>query len=152
MIGYNTETQVHQTLQATTHRPSDPAEARWNYAFWIQNELAVIGHPVRDAAGAAARELWIRDLGLWYNEPATSEDWMTTAGPLAQQIEAHFNATCCDLARALHATGIIEQSLGRPVPVLVHDLEYYEQIARRTETANPPGLALDFTTWVRNGR
>jgi hypothetical protein len=29
-------------------------------------------------------------------------------------------------------------------------LEYYEQIARQTEAANPPGLAADFTSWVRN--
>lgn len=55
------------------------------------------------------------------------------------------------LARALHATGVINDSLGRPVPVIIHELEYYEQIAQRTEAANPPGLTNEFTSWVRNG-
>ncbi|MEV7438623.1 hypothetical protein [Streptomyces griseoviridis] len=37
------------------------------------------------------------------------------------------------------------------MPVIVHELEYYEAIARQTEAANPPGLADEFTSWVRNG-
>jgi hypothetical protein len=37
---------------------------------------------------------------------------------------------------------------GRPIPVLIHELEYYPQIARQTERANPPGLAADFARWV----
>lgn len=51
----------------------------------------------------------------------------------------------------LDSTGIIERSIGRTVPVIVHELEYYEAIARQTEAANPPGLADEFTSWVRNG-
>lgn len=35
--------------------------------------------------------------------------------------------------------------------MILHELEYYEGIARRTEAANPPGLADDFTAWVRIG-
>jgi hypothetical protein len=35
--------------------------------------------------------------------------------------------------------------------VIIHELEYYNGIARRTEAANPPGLANEFTDWVRNG-
>ncbi|MDT4995901.1 MAG: hypothetical protein QOH97_5793 [Actinoplanes sp.] len=150
-IGYNTETQIRRTLHDTTHRSPDPAEARWNYAFWLQNELVVIGQPQQDPAGAATREQWIRDLGLWYDDPTAAQDWLTTVEPLAQQIETRFNTICCDAALALHTNGTIEKSLGRPVPVLVHELEYYEQIAQRTETANPPGLADEFTAWVRLG-
>ncbi|MEV0492325.1 hypothetical protein [Streptomyces atratus] len=51
----------------------------------------------------------------------------------------------------LHTTGVIERYVGRSVPVIVHELEYYEGIARRTEAANPTGLAYEFTAWVRNG-
>ena len=47
-IGYNTETRVQQILAAQpgsellpAGAPTDEAEARWNYAFWLQNELAV---------------------------------------------------------------------------------------------------------------
>jgi hypothetical protein len=146
-IGYNTEAQARRSIQDA----SDQAEARWNYAFWIQNQLVVVGDLTSDPAGATARQDWISELGLWYDEPAAPADWITTVGPLAAQIEAHFNQACWQLARTLHETGVVERSLGRPVPVIVHELEYYEGIARRTELANPPGLADDFTAWVRTG-
>jgi hypothetical protein len=127
------------------HRDRPPAsgraEPRWNFAFWLQNELVVIGHSGSDPAGAAMREEWIRHLGFWYDDPADASTWATAVGPLAAQIEAEFNQACCQLGQILHASGVITRSVGRPLPVLVHELEYYEAIARRTEAANPPGLA-----------
>jgi hypothetical protein len=146
-IGYNTETQVRRSLQDA----SDQAEARWNYAFWIQNQLTVVGDLTSDPDGATARQEWITELGLWYDEPTDPTDWVRVIGPLAAQIEARFNQTCCRLARTFHTTGVIEGSVGRTVPVIVHELEYYEGIARRTEAANPSGLADEFISWVRNG-
>ncbi|WP_234047100.1 hypothetical protein [Streptomyces adelaidensis] len=111
----------------------------------------MIGDLTRDPDGAAARHRWISELGLWYDEPTDAEDWMATAGPIASQVEANFNQACVSLARHLHDVGVIESTVGRRVPVIVHELEYYEGIARRTEAANPSVLADDFTAWVRNG-
>ncbi len=133
-IGYNTETQARRSIQDA----SDQAEARWNYAFWIQNERTVVGDLTSDLAGATARQKWISDLGLWHDEPTDLADWDSVIGPLAAQIEARFNRTCCQLTRTLHTTGVIERSAGRTVPVIVHELEYYEAIARQTEAANRP--------------
>jgi hypothetical protein len=102
---------------------SDQAEARWNCAFWIQNELTVVGDLTGDPAGATARQEWISDLGLWYDEPTDLADWDSVIGPLAAQIGARFTQTCCQVARTLHTTGVIERSVGRTVPVIVHELE-----------------------------
>jgi len=38
---------------------------------------------------------------------------------------------------------------GQSVPIIVHELEYYDQIAEQTRKANPPGLTLEFEAWVR---
>ncbi|MGW6869360.1 hypothetical protein [Streptomyces sp. NPDC054901] len=119
-IGYNTETQARRSIQDA----SDQTGARWNYAFWIQNELTVVGDLISDPAGATARQEWITELGLWYNEPTDLADWDSVIGPLAAQIEARFNQTGCQLARALHTTGVIGRSVGRTVPVIVHEVEY----------------------------
>ncbi|MFG2331689.1 hypothetical protein ACGFMM_18885 [Streptomyces sp. NPDC048604] len=146
-VGYNTETQSRRTVVDA----SDEAEARWNYAFWLQNELTVIGDLTRDPDGAAARHQWISELGLWYDEPTRPEDWMTTVGPTAALIEVKFNQACVQLARDLHEDGVIKSTIGKSVPVILHELEYYEGIARRTEAANPQGLADNFTGWVRTG-
>lgn len=146
-VGYNTETQARRSIPDA----SDQAEARWNYAFWIQNELTVVGDLTSDPAGAAARQEWISDLGLWHAEQAGLAGWSSAMGPLAPRIGARFHQICCRLARALHTTGVIERSVGRTVPVIVHELEYYEAIALQTEAANPPGIADEFTSWVRHG-
>lgn len=106
---------------------------------------------VGDPAGATARQEWITELGLWYAEPSETTDWDSGIGPLASQINACFHQTCCQLARPLHATGVIKRSLGRTVPVIVHELEHDETIARQAEDANPPGFANGFTAWVRHG-
>lgn len=147
-IGYNTEAHFRLSIADA----SDEAEARWNYAFWLQNELTVVGNLDRDPAGAAARRRWIGELGLWYDhEPARADEWLTTIGPTAALIEAHVNQACVRLARRLHDDGVIETALGRPVPVILHELEHHDATAHRTEAANPPGLADAFTTWVRTG-
>ncbi|MEV7438622.1 hypothetical protein [Streptomyces griseoviridis] len=109
-IGHNTETQARRSIQDA----SDQAEARWNYAFWIQNELTVVGDLTGDPDGATARQEWIRGLGLWYDEPADLADWDSVIGPLTTQIKARFSHTCCQLARTLHTTSVIERSVGRP--------------------------------------
>lgn len=41
-IGTNTERQA----AAMIHAASDAAKARWNYAFWLQNESATVGGPL----------------------------------------------------------------------------------------------------------
>ncbi|MFJ6459848.1 hypothetical protein ACIQM0_02080 [Streptomyces sp. NPDC091387] len=146
-IGYNTETQFRHSIQ----HASDEAEARWNYAFWIQNQQTVIGDLASDPIGAMTRREWISRLGLWYDEPTADDDWQTAIGSTTALIEAHFNQACGQLARSLHETGVIERAVGERVPVVLHELEYYEGIARRTEAANPAGLADEFTAWVRNG-
>ena len=38
----------------------------------------------------------------------------------------------------------------RPLPVIIHELEYYDEIARQNVAANPPGLVTDeFVRWCR---
>jgi hypothetical protein len=113
----------------------DSAEGGYEAARERQDELVVIGESASDPAGAAAREGWIKDLGLWYDEPTAAADWLDVVGPRTQRVESHFNAACCRLAGTLHASGAITRALGRPVPVLIHELEYYEQIAVRTKRA-----------------
>jgi hypothetical protein len=160
-IGYNTQTQVQQVLAAQpgsellpAGAPTDEAEARWNYAFWLQNELVVIGDSTRDPVGAQLRDQWINDSGLWFDEPEAAPvdapDAWDAVEPMADQITQRFVQACVQLANQLHADGLIQKSLGRSVPALVHEVEYYDAIADQAEAANPPGVAADFVAWVRN--
>jgi hypothetical protein len=153
-IGYNTEAQIHNVLTQPAGpyfgRPADEAEARWNYAFWLQNELAVIGHTTRDPAGATLIQTWIKASGLWCPEPASTadEDW-AEADAAAEQIDDYVTDLYVRTARQLHADGVINHTFGRSIPILIHELEYPDWVADLTDDANPPGLASAFTTWVR---
>jgi hypothetical protein len=160
-IGYNTQTRVHQVLAAQPGSELllgggavDPAEARWNYAFWLQNELAVIGDSIRDPVGAQLRGQWVYNSGLWYEEPEAAPvdapDAWDAVEPMADQITQRFVQACVQLANQLHADGLIGKVFGRSVPVLVHEVEYYDAIADQAEAANPPGVAAEFVAWVRN--
>lgn len=139
-VGYNTESQVKHVLDNVKDRGGrrypDPAEARWNYAYWLQNELAVIGDSNRDPEGAAQRAQWIQATPRFHGHP--------------ELITARFVIACVRMAHSLHEVGLIERAVGHPVPVLIHELEYYEQIAKQIEAANPPGLADGFASWVRH--
>jgi hypothetical protein len=54
-----------------------------------------------------------------------------------------------EVVQGLHRTGEVARLFGRPVPLLIHKLEYYDQIAQQNESANPRGLVDDFSRWVR---
>jgi hypothetical protein len=142
-IGFNTESQV----AATIGDASDADEARWNFAFWLQNELGVLGGSHRDAEGAALREEWIRSLDLWYSDEEEDADF-DAAMEKGGQSTARFVELAITITQQLHAEGTIARIFGRPIPVLIHELEYYDEIAEQNQRANPEGLADGLTRWI----
>jgi hypothetical protein len=138
--GYNTEDQVERALRSA----SSAAEARWNFAYWEQVQLAVIGDSEHDPEGAALREEWIRtDLGLWYDDGVEFDN---RGAPITQA----FVDLLVGVAQRLHRDGIVEEFLGEPLPIVIHELEYYDKIAEENLRANPPGVVPDqFVDWCR---
>jgi hypothetical protein len=65
------------------------------------------------------------------------------------QYIAHVSANLTERsARALHQTGVIEQQFSLAMPIIVHELEYYDVIAAQTRCANPPRVAKEFDDWI----
>lgn len=140
-FGYNTRTH----LAECTPSASDTDEAKWNYAFWLQNELEFIGEAETQAACLLADLLKTR--GLWYSDEDEDADF-DRCTRIGSDITAYFVDACVRIARTLHQNGVIEQYFSRPVPIVVHELEYYGKIAEQTRSANPPGLAKEFEDWI----
>jgi len=137
-VGFNTETDV----SAAVEDAGDEAEARWNYAFYRQNELAVVFDAQRDPEGAHVLQNAINDAGYFF----PNEDDVA-----AQVTTPWFVANTVFAARRLHDSGDTNRIFGRSIPVLVHELEYYDAIAMQNLAANPPGVAEDFIRWCRRG-
>ena len=128
-VGTNTERAVQSALEST-----DEPEARWNYAFWQKDHLAVIADRGLDPVGVELRDDWIRAHGL------SPDDY--------DEISQLFVRLCIDTVKELHSGGTIRTVFGRSIPVIIHELEYYDAIVDQNVEANPDGLVSGLAAWV----
>ncbi len=138
-LGYNTEGQV----RSTTEFASDEEEARWNYAFWLQNEFFVFGE---DETAETVKK-WIITSGLPYFEDDEiswdNEELMEKT----QDITNAFVSILIDIVRDIHEQGLLTRKFGKELPVIIHELEYYDKIAEQNIKANGEKLVKDFAGW-----
>lgn len=135
--GYNTENTVREARSWTSD-----AEARWNFAFWEQVELDVIAAARTDPVGAELRQRWIKqELHAWYDDGGEFDE---RGEPITQA----FVDLLVDVVQRMHGDGIVAGLFGRTLPVLIHELEYYDRIAQQNLRANPPGVVpQEFVDW-----
>ena len=131
-------------------RETDRSEVKWNFAFWPQDFKAIIpmyslegSKVVLDSDGAALRSAWLDSEGL--NDSNDGDPGSDT--PV---VTRDFAAICVRVARRLHESGIITAKFGRTVPIIVHELEYYDAIVEQTRDANPPGASDEFDLWYNS--
>jgi len=136
-------------------------EAEWNFAYWLQNFEGIIpdigvphAPPIPPHLNATGVQVWLTSLPLYFgNEEEPEDDHAFTAAlKRGTQVTDAFVTLCVRVARRLYAAGVIEATFGRPVPIIVHELEYYDTIAYQTRAANPPGVAQEFEEWVLRRR
>lgn len=137
MIGFNTESAV-----ASAEGAEDRYEARWNFAFWLQNDLGVLADSERDPTRASFRDDWLLSLGPGQQVEPGEVD------ADAEETTPRFVHLLIEIVQQLHAEGVIARIFGRPIPPLIHELEYYDEIAEQNVRANPNGLADDFARWI----
>lgn len=124
-VGWNTEQQVAFAASAVT----DPAEARWDASFWLQEPRLVLGDAAHDPQGAQLAEQWVHGVA----DPHTA--FLNLAG---------------DIAAWLYDEGTVVLAFGRPLPVLVQADTDEETVAGLTAAANRGGEASDFLAWLRS--
>ena len=56
-----------------------------------------------------------------------------------------------DAVREIHEQGILTQKFGRELPIIIHELEYYDEIAEQNMKANGEDLVKDFAEWCMYG-
>ena len=109
--------------------------------------LAVACDPNADPRGTDHVEEWARELGYWYTDEDANRDFDTTLSN-DEQLTTAFVELLVAVVADLHNAGDVARYLGRRVPILIHELEYYEAIADQNSRANPPELVRDFVSWV----
>ncbi|MFI1725965.1 hypothetical protein [Streptomyces sp. NPDC020489] len=143
-IGYQTESQYEREKY-----PDAEGEVRWNHAYWLLDGFETLGNVPEDPVGGQVYVEEVRRLGAWYDgdfdldRVLDDEDLAARADLLRH----HFYDAVIDLARHLHADGVIERILGRPLPVVVFDMAHPGWELHATEAANPPELVREFMAW-----
>ena len=147
-LGYNTERDYQKALTVGNDYvlPADESEARWNYAFWSMNNFLVFG----DGETAEIVKQWIVDSGFPY---LTHEDFF-----YKEMSDKEFDILCekCEtitrqfikilicVVKRLHESEFIQDKLGRKIPIIIHELEYYDEIAEQNIEANGLQLVQEF--------
>ncbi len=134
-VSYNTENDCSGA--------DELSEERWNYAFWRQDETPVIE--------ANKGNEGIKILFDWYEENGVdnigyedcdgcydNEMRYIGKGPIGYyELLSEITA----VANKLQHSGFIKNKFGRPIPIIIHDLEYPWYIIEATKKANPNGEA-----------
>jgi len=141
-FSYNNLARVRASLKNT----ASPAEAKWNFAFWLQNQIEVVGGD-DDPAAVELRDEWLDSAGLNYTDEDVDFDFDRTL-VLDTKFEDEFWRMFARVSRRLHDDGTIASKFGRPIPIIIHNLEYYQKVLEITQLANPKGLTDEFAAWV----
>lgn len=138
-----TEFSVSYNTEKDCYGAGELSEKRWNYAFWRQEEIPVIAAD-EENEGMKILFDWYGEKGIdniGFEDPATCYDekmHYIGKGPggyweLLSEITA--------VAKKLQNSGFITRQFGRPIPILIHDLDYSWYTLEATQKANPHGEA-----------
>ncbi|MCR5232574.1 MAG: hypothetical protein K6E53_01505 [Lachnospiraceae bacterium] len=140
-LGYNTETRYKEALKT-----SDEGEARWNFAVWLQNDLFCFG---ADNDTAKVVKEWVIDQGFEYYDDFISDfDFDDDEADDYDDLTGAFIQVLIEIVRELHEEKVLTKKYGRELPILIHELEYYDVIAEQNIEANGEDLVKDFSKWI----
>ncbi len=127
-ISYNTESDCAGAGQFD--------EERWNYAFWRHNETPIF---YSDSPNELTDMLfdWYEEQGITNIGEENDNDVCPAGCYEVMQMAAN-------VAKKLHADGVIKEQFGKDIPIIVHELDYYDLIGEITKEANPDGQAKVF--------
>lgn len=136
-LGYNTLTQYNQELP----NASSEQEAKWNYAYWIQNNEYCLGF--EDNQKIVRK--WLKNNGFpYYTSNEVFDRNNNIDSDELEKITDAFINELIEVVKELHNSGFIKNQFGKDIPVLIHELEYYDKIAEQNLKANPPETVKDF--------
>lgn len=152
LVSYNT-CQQFVKKQGETHKQDD--EAKWNYAYWLQDEAELLG--VDAYRNNQELQAWLENAPFAYTEEQyeamfdnDDENEGEDIDDKSNEFYQAFVETQIAVVQRLFAEGVIARTFGKNIPVLVHELEYYDVPLAWTERANPKGLADEFLSYWRN--
>ncbi|VAW86067.1 hypothetical protein MNBD_GAMMA16-1683 [hydrothermal vent metagenome] len=148
LVSYNTNANYkEQILKASNNK-----EAKWNYAYWLQDFIGQIGGREDELL-----KNWFKSTPYFYSE--NENEKMFENNEIFEKIIEQGSEFCEDfieeiilLTKRLFSEKVILNKFGKNIPILVHELEYGDGSTDLTLNSNPKGVADEFIEWVQNPR
>ncbi|MGW0824263.1 hypothetical protein [Streptomyces sp. NPDC002845] len=137
-VGYNTESEVRRVLDREC---SYEGTAHWEYPYWLLEGFERVGHVSEDPVGSALHLAESQAEGLWYEDDGLSD---SVSDARDDRLVQRFDDICIDAALRLRADGCLSKVLGRPVPIVLFDMDRPGWETEATRAANPPDVIEDF--------
>jgi hypothetical protein len=136
ILSYNTNENVKNVVSEGV----DELEARWNYAYWLQDDLYVFGE---NETKEHVKE-WFINNGYEY---LTYDEYYSrdVDEELICEIDDKIKNELIEVVKKLHETNFIKEQFGKEIPVLIHELEYYDEILEINKKANPSYVIEEFS-------
>ena len=151
-VSYNTCGQFEGKKGETLNQDD---EAKWSYAYWLQDEAELLG--VDAYRNNQELQVWLANSPFAYTEEqyesrfdGDDEDESGETDEKSNEFYQAFVETQIAVVQRLFAEGVIAGTFGKNIPVLVHELEYYDAPLSWTERANPEGLVDEFLSYWRS--
>lgn len=141
-LGFNTEEEVSNMLKY-----ADEQEVRWNYAYWIQNMEGTYGWD--DTSYKQIKE-WVIENNFLYKENYNPFDTSMELIIELRKITEAFVQILIDVVNEIHSSGLITTKLKRDIPIIIHELEYYDKIVKQNIEANGIDLVKDFVNYINS--
>lgn len=140
-LGYNTEKQVVTALEKSFPKPTDKQEARWNFAFWLQNEEFKFG--LGQTQEIVKKWLKKNKFKYYTYQEVFKSDLDIPIGEY-EALTPKFVNELVKIVQELHKSGFIKEQFNKEIPIIIHELEYYDVIAIQNIEANGDILPKDF--------
>lgn len=139
-LGFNTEEEVSKNLMY-----ADEQEVRWNYAYWPHNIESTFG--IKDTSSMLIKK-WVLENNFLYKENYNPFDTTIELINELGKITDAFVQILIDVVKEIHSRGIIRKKFNCDIPILIHELEYYDKSATQNIEANGAELVKDFTDYI----
>ena len=136
-ISYNTE--------SFCENAEELSEDRWNYAFWSQDETAIVDTS-EDSEEVKLLYRWYEENGILDIGDESGDCYDKDGNYIGKGPNGHYEllTIASHIANRIQMEGILVEKLGKPVPIIVHGLEYTWYDIEATTYANPNGEADTF--------
>ena len=128
-------------------------EKRWNYAFWSQNETPIIDvyaqNGLIDMLYKWYAENGIENIG--YEDEDEDNDYDNDGNYIGKGPVGYYELlnVITEVALRLQYEGVLKTKFGKPIPIIIHGLEYAWYDIEATKKANPNHEADDFMKYIQ---